>query len=119
MLETYNTMPSYSGIFSSELKKHPYGNNPYLTIEFTSLTNSAYSNSRDINIGRAGNVNDFDGNVRLTRNDIGVDGNIMPVNISMIYDQNNLNLSDDLCVSNYGKGFRTNYSQRLLYDTVK
>ena len=121
MLETYNTMPSYSGIFSSELKKHPYGNNPYLTIEFTSLTNSAYSNSRDINIGRAGNVNvnDFDGNVRLTRNDIGVDGNIMPVNISMIYDKNNLNLPTDINTNDYGKGFRTNYSQRLIYDADK
>ncbi|MDO5125615.1 MAG: hypothetical protein Q4D35_04470, partial [Ruminococcus sp.] len=72
--------------------------NLYLTIEYASMSYTAYANSRDINVGRAGiiNVNDFSGTVRLMREDLGIGGNIMPVSISLVYDENNLSLPDDL-----------------------
>lgn len=119
MLETSNINYYPAMMFSSDYSSFNHACIPYLTIEYSSMDNAAYANSRDVDIGRAGivNINDFNGNLRLTRNDLGVDGNIMPVNISMVYDQNNVNLSTDLVLEAYGKGFRTNYSQRIVYDS--
>ena len=91
-------------------------NHPYIVIEYTTTDgNKNTVNTRQLDIGRAGtvNINDFTGNLNLTRNDIGVVGNIMPVNISMIYntiaDGNSsipINNTDS-----YGTGYRTSYSE--------
>ena len=84
-------------------------NKPYLSIEYRTISSAQIENSRTVDIGRAGTVtiNDFSGNVVLSREDIGVDGNVMPVNISMIY---NLNYPINTPL---GFGFKTNYSQTI------
>ena len=120
----YNGKPNYGIKLSS-----PYAQNnqsvfysveaadsdkiPYLSVEYTTISKAQLENSRSVDIGRAGTavINDFSGNVVLTREDIGVDGNVMPVNISMIY---NLN---DLSYDTFGTGFRTNYNQIISYET--
>ncbi|MDE6149326.1 MAG: DNRLRE domain-containing protein, partial [Ruminococcus sp.] len=121
MLDSSSIYMYGSRIYASEYTgQNPIGN-PYITIEYSPMTNSSYENSRDIDIGRAGkvNINDFSGTLRLTRSDLNVDGNIMPVNISMIYDENNLSLPENLYTNVYGNGFRTNYSQMILYNSEK
>ncbi len=84
---------------------------PYLSIEYKTISAMQLENSRTIDIGRAGTVtiNDFTGNVVLTREDIGFDGNVMPVNISMIYNLNYFNSTE------FGFGFKTNYSQLISF----
>ena len=82
---------------------------PYLSVEYMTTSSTQLDNSRTIDIGRAGTatINDFSGNVVLTREDIGVDGNVMPVNISMIYNLNYFNSTV------FGFGFKSNYSQLI------
>ena len=86
-------------------------NIPYISMEYTTVSQAQLENSRTIDIGRAGTatINDFSGSLMLTREDIGVDGNVMPVNISMIYNLNQIN------ASTFGYCFRTNYSQMISY----
>ena len=82
---------------------------PYLSVEYMTTSATQLDNSRTIDIGRAGTatIDDFSGNVVLTREDIGVDGNVMPVNISMIYNLNYFNSTV------FGFGFKSNYSQLI------
>ena len=86
-------------------------NIPYISVEYNTISSAQLENSRTIDIGRAGTatINDFTGNLVLSREDIGVDGNIMPVNISMIY---NLNQVKGVT---FGYGFITNYTQTINY----
>ena len=88
-------------------------NIPYISVEYKTISSAQLENSRTIDIGRAGTatINDFSGNLTLTREDIGVDGNVMPVNISMIYNLNNIK------GVLFGYGYRTNYSQTISYIT--
>ena len=68
-------------------------NIPYISVEYKTISSAQLENSRSVDIGRAGTatINDFTGNLVLSREDIGVDGNVMPVNISMIYNLNQVN----------------------------
>ena len=86
-------------------------NIPYISVEYKTISSSQLENSRTIDIGRAGTatINDYTGNLVLSREDIGVDGNIMPVNISMIYNLNQVNGTA------FGYGFTTNYTQTINY----
>ncbi len=86
-------------------------NIPYISVEYTTISSAQLENSRSVDIGRAGTatINDFSGNLTLTREDIGVDGNVMPVNISMIYNLNKLQSSP------FGSSVRTNYNQMISY----
>ena len=86
-------------------------NIPYISVEYKTISSAQLENSRTIDIGRAGTatINDFTGNLVLSREDIGVDGNVMPVNISMIYNLNQVN------GVTFGYGFTTNYTQTINY----
>lgn len=86
-------------------------NIPYISVEYNTISSAQLENSRTIDIGRAGTatINDYTGNLVLSREDIGVDGNIMPVNISMIYNLNQVNGTA------FGYGFTTNYTQTINY----
>ena len=86
-------------------------NIPYISVEYTTVSQAQLENSRSVDIGRAGTatINDYSGNLTLTREDIGVDGNVMPVNISMIYNLNKLQSSP------FGSSVRTNYNQMISY----
>jgi len=86
-------------------------NIPYISVEYNTISSAQLENSRSVDIGRAGTatINDFTGNLVLSREDIGVDGNVMPVNISMIYNLNQVN------GVTFGYGFTTNYTQTINY----
>ncbi len=86
-------------------------NIPYLSVEYNTINDAQLENSRTVDIGRAGTaaINDFSGNLTLSREDIGVDGNVMPVNISMIYNLNQVS------GNTFGLGYRTSYSQTISY----
>ena len=86
-------------------------NIPYISVEYNTVSQAQLENSRSVDIGRAGTatINDFSGNLTLTREDIGVDGNVMPVNILMIYNLNKLQSTP------FGY-IRTNYNQTISYE---
>ena len=91
---------------------------PYLSVQYETVSSAQLEKSRSIDIGRAGNVtvNDFSGNLVLTRSDIGFDGNVMPVNISMIYNLQDKDFGIPFGGSHlFGYGFRSSYSQMIRY----
>lgn len=65
--------------------------------------------NKTVDISRAGKaeIDDFSGNLVLSREDIGYNGKVMPVNISMIYNLNNGSNPT------FGFGFKTNYTQTI------
>ena len=64
-------------------------------------------------MGRAGqiNINEFSNDVTITRNDIGISSNTMPVSIGGLYYENNI-----LSSPQYGNNWRFNYNSILLKD---
>ena len=109
----------YSSEYSSYAPAHPY----LQIIYRNSNGNEGISSQRSLSVGRAGNVylNDYTGNLNIMRNDIGFDGNVMPVNISMIYstaakDVNVTNCSGGF--DRYGTGWRTSYNQTIKYYAI-
>lgn len=97
---------------------------PYLEININ-CTPGGNSTNRGIDVGSAGTVyiNDHTGEVSLFRNDIGIDGNVMPVSIAMIYQARRRNRNDikrgftDM-IDAYGRGFRANYNQTVRHYTT-
>ncbi|MDE6103858.1 MAG: DNRLRE domain-containing protein, partial [Oscillospiraceae bacterium] len=65
-------------------------NAPFLSVEYKTVSSEQIENRRSVDIGRAGKaeIDDFSGNLMLSREDIGFNGKVMPVNISMIYNFN-------------------------------
>jgi len=68
-------------------------------------------------MGSSGKVylDDYSGNTCIVREDIGMDGNIMPVQISMVYNSYAIYPGYWGDASPYGLGWKTNYSQKLSY----
>lgn len=101
-------------------------NNFYYEIDYK-LISGKYSTDEELDLGDAGTVyiNNHTGHTKIIRNDIGVDGNVMPVNISMIYDVTQIHHGNDplwpclgsVCITSsaYGRGYRLNYSQQIEY----
>ena len=88
------------------------GYRPILAITFrNSCGIENYWNYHTQDIGRAGTgyINDYTGNLVMEHNDIGIDGNIMPVSIQHVYN------ADDKSDNTFGCGYgwRTNYNQRV------
>lgn len=87
---------------------------PYVEIEYQtgSAMDTSYDNHQ-FDVGRAGTlyVNDFSGDFTLSRREMGFDGNIMPVNISMLY--------SPLNYSNSSRVWKTNYEWRLYYGAFR
>ena len=82
---------------------------PFLAIKYNMVSAAQKGENKTLDISRAGKVeiDDFSGNLVLSREDIGFNGKVMPVNISMIYSLNNsLNPT-------FGFGFKTNYNQTI------
>ena len=104
---------------------------PSLSIEFRNNNGlESYWDYTSASAGRAGTayVNNYTGNLVLTRGDIGFGGNRMPVSISHIYNANDrADLDDqtnnaDASAGNafgMGYGWRTNYNQLVYQWTVK
>lgn len=65
--------------------------------------------------GRAGNgyVNDFNGNLIFTHDDLSMNGSRMPIGITHVYNSNDRDLS-----LGFGLGWRLNLSQRIKEETI-
>ena len=106
-----------------EGKSPDYSSDPHPAyIELDIVNQNGYANnskSRTIDLESAGiaYINDFTGHLSLIRDDIGYGGNVMPVDFKMIYnnyehDEINMGFGD---IAAYGKGWRSNYSQKIKY----
>lgn len=84
-------------------------NAPFVSVEYKTVSSEQIENRRSVDIGRAGKakIDDFSGNLILSREDIGFNGKVMPVNISMIYSLN------DSSNPTFGFGFKSNYTQTI------
>lgn len=94
-------------------------NSPQLIVEYYETTGIDDSwDYHSLSLGRAGNVsmNDFSQSITVQRPDIGLDGNIMPVQIQMTYNSPASEVISSLTgsgVSAFGSYWRTNYNQVL------
>lgn len=90
----------------------PSSNNPYISIEFKKETGVPSNSDIVQNAGRAGeaSISGYTGKVNINAEDIGIDGQVMPVNIKRIFDTS--------FTSNLGfyKGWRTNYHQQIYFE---
>ena len=59
---------------------------PFLAIKYNMVSAAQRGENKTVDISRAGKaeIDDFSGNLVLSREDIGFNGKVMPVNISMI-----------------------------------
>ena len=82
---------------------------PFLAIKYNMVSAAQRGENKTVDISRAGKaeIDDFSGNLVLSREDIGFNGKVMPVNISMIYNLNNGSNPT------FGFGFKTNYNQTI------
>ena len=82
---------------------------PYLAIKYNMVSAAQRGENKTVDISRAGKaeIDDFSGNLMLSREDIGFNGKVMPVNISMIYSLN------DSSNPTFGFGFKSNYTQTI------
>ena len=115
-IETYNYPQSDSYFLSANTHVEYIDGRPMIQIVYRNQTglesNMTYHTQ---NIGRAGEVstNDYNGNVVLVHTDVETPGNILPASVSHVYNTNN----KDIDIS-YGKGFRLNYNQDIILETI-
>ena len=119
-----DTLPA-SGLFLSEA----LSGGVLLLMDYVEST--GYSESFDYHtqdVGRAGTsyIQDFSQNLFLKRDDIAISGNLMPVQISFLYNPALLlNLRSTVAMENveisevYGKGWLTNYNRFLYVDMIE
>jgi len=69
--------------------------------------------SQDVGRAGTGYVNDYNGNVIFTHNDLAMNGNRMPVSINHVYNSN-----DQATDIKYGSGWRLNLNQRIAEQSI-
>lgn len=122
---SYDDAVPASGMFLGEV---PSGG-VLLLMDYVEST--GYSESFDYHtqdVGRAGTsyIQDFSQNLFIKRDDIAISGNLMPVQISFLYNPALLlNLRSTVAMENveisevYGKGWLTNYNRFLYVDMIE
>ena len=107
-LSAANVTNSESAFYSSE--KADSEKIPFLAIKYNMVSAAQRGENKTVDISRAGKaeIDDFSGNLVLSREDIGFNGKVMPVNITMIYNLNNGSNPT------FGFGFKTNYNQTIM-----
>ncbi len=117
MLSAYDSSMNSAQIYSSENSNTQY----VPVIEYSFVETTGHTDKFEYhtqNIGRAGtaSVNDFTGGMYLVRDEIGIDGNIMPVNIQQYYSVatadlriNAFSVYFSFCFEDYGRVWLTNY----------
>ena len=107
-LSAANVTNSESAFYSSE--EADSEKIPFLAIKYNMVSAAQRGENKTVDISRAGKaeIDDFSGNLVLSREDIGYNGKVMPVNISMIYNLNNGSNPT------FGFGFKTNYNQTIM-----
>lgn len=91
---------------------------PYFVFEYRDYSQMEGKSVRELDVGRAGTIviSDRTGNLKLERKDAGIDGNVAPVSISMLFNSRDVRkavLEGGPTGNVYGAGFRTNYNQTL------
>ena len=106
-LSAANVTNSESAFYSSE--EADSEKIPFLAIKYNMVSAAQRGENKTVDISRAGKaeIDDFSGNLVLSREDIGFNGKVMPVNITMIYNLNNGSNPT------FGFGFKTNYNQTI------
>ena len=107
-LSAANVTNSESAFYSSE--EADSEKIPFLAIKYNMVSAAQRGENKTVDISRAGKaeIDDFSGNLVLSREDIGFNGKVMPVNITMIYNLNNGSNPT------FGFGFKTNYNQTIM-----
>ena len=77
-------------------------------INNSGLENYWTYHSQDVGRAGTGYVNDYNGNVIFTHNDIAMNGNKMPISLNHVYNSNDKDID-----IRYGRGWRLNLSQRI------
>lgn len=96
-----------------------YGDVPYAYFVYTNYAGlEGYWDYASSSIGRGGsaNVNLYNGNMVYTHSDLEMNGNRMPVAIAHVFNSTTRNDNDTSML--YGKGWRTNFDQRVEYVTI-
>ncbi len=88
------------------------------TVVFSYINNSGLENywtyhSQDVGRAGTGYVNDYNGNVIFSHNDLAMNGNKMPLTLNHVYNSNDKDTS-----IGYGKGWRLNLSQRIVEQVI-
>ena len=115
-IETYNANKSDAYFFSSDIHGDYQYCRPMVQIVYRNQTGiENYMTYHTQNVGRAGTVyiNDYNGNMVLTHEDITTPGNRLPIQLKHIFNSNDKEID-----IGYGKGFRTNYSQEITLNTI-
>jgi RHS repeat-associated protein len=110
-------LSSYTEFYSSDNSDSYQLFRPYITINYINNTGlEDYWTYHSQDIGRAGTsyINDYNGNLILTHDDVSTNGSRMPLNLYHVYNTNDINSPD----IGYGRGFRLNLSQRIMPQTI-
>ena len=109
--ETWGYMEYYSVDAQYYYSSHPYASIVY--VNATGLEDTWTYHSQ--NIGRAGtvSVNDYNGNLVLTHNDVSIASGVMPIALSHVF-----NTHDKDTDLGYGYGWRLNYAQTAVPITI-
>lgn len=112
MLMNNNESIGYTEFFSSDCSSDYAGYRPQVTLWY--VNNSGLEDywtyhSADAGRAGAGYVNDYNGNLVFLHEDLDMNGNKMPVNITHIFNSNEKNSS-----IGYGVGWRLNFNQRVI-----
>ncbi|VTQ88082.1 DNRLRE domain-containing protein [Hathewaya histolytica] len=111
MLKNNNESSGYTEFLSSDIHKDFKGIRPQVVFYY--VNNSGledYWSYHSQEVGRAGtgHVNDYNGNLVFTHNDLSTNGNLMPASISHVYNSNEKDKS-----IGFGLGWRLNYYQTI------
>ncbi|SHI03413.1 DNRLRE domain-containing protein [Clostridium grantii] len=114
MLKNHDESTGYTEYRSSDTTIA--GARPQIVLSYVNNSGlESYWTYHSQSVGRAGTgfVNDYNGNLIFTHNDLSMNGNLMPVSINHVFNSNEK--STDI---KYGFGWRTNLSQRIENQTI-
>ncbi|MBM7871480.1 RHS repeat-associated protein [Clostridium pascui] len=111
MIKAHDESTGYNEFLSSDCSDAYASSRPQIVIQY--VNNSGledYWTYHSQDAGRAGTgyINDANGNLVFTHNDLTMNGNRMPVSISHVFNSN-----DRASSMGYGNGWRLNLSQRI------
>ncbi|WP_143318591.1 DNRLRE domain-containing protein [Clostridium sp. HBUAS56017] len=107
---------NYQEFLSSNTHPDYKGARPLVGFSFINNTGlESYWTYHSQDVGRAGTgyVNDYNGNLIFTHNDIGMSGNRLPVSITHVYNENERGKN-----IGFGQGYRLNLSQKVYGTTI-
>jgi RHS repeat-associated protein len=116
MLKSENDLGNYQEFLASDTNPDYRGARPLVGFSFVNNTGlESYWTYHSQDVGRAGTgyVNDYNGNLIFTHNDITMSGNRLPVSITHVYNENERGKN-----IGFGQGYRLNLSQKVYGTTI-